>query len=441
MKKIKCVILGYGLRGQAYAKYALLRPEELEIIAVIDFSSIGREKAKQDFNLPDSALFDSLDSFIEKGIDCDLIVNATMDTYHYETSVKILKAKYNMLLEKPVSSKSEEVKEIARLAKENNCAVFVCHVLRYTPFYSKIKEIIDSDEIGKVISIQANEHIWHGLFVDAFVRGKWSNEKECGSGLLLSKCCHDTDLLCWLNNATKPVEVSSFGSRSFYSPENAPKNATKYCFDCPAKDDCMFDAYKFQLKLNCIPNYVFGQMGKPVDSITDQEKIEYMKNHKAGECVFNMETDLVDRQSVSINFANGSIATLNMIGAATRAGRKMHVVCEYGELDGDLETNTIIYRKFNKHAVNEKYVSDERMYTQTILHPELDSKGDNPVDASHHGGDYFIMKDIVDLLNGKIKKSTKNAMTTIEDSIDGHFVVYAAEKSRKERKIVSLSEI
>ena len=441
MKKLKCAILGFGLRGQAYANYAIARPDELEVVAVIDFSLVGRQNAKAKFNLGDNMLFNNLDEFLKCNVKCDFVVNATMDEYHYSTSIKLINAGYNVLLEKPVSAKSEELKEIVALAKEKGVVVLVCHVLRYTPFFQKIKEIVDSGEIGKIISMQTNEHVWHGLFVDAFVRGKWSNEKECGSGLLLSKCCHDTDLLCWINNITKPVNISSFGSRSFYCPENAPKGATKYCFDCPAKDDCMFDAYKFQLKLNCVPNYVFGGMGKPIDSITDEEKIEYMKNHKAGECVFKMEADLVDRQCVSIQFENGSIATLNMIGAATRAGRKIHIVCEYGELEGDLETNKLILRKFNKQAVNHKYTCDEDMYTETILYPELDSKGDNPVDRAHHGGDYFIMKDIVQMLNGELKEDLSNAMTTIEDSIDGHFVVYAAEKSRKEKRIVSLSEI
>ncbi len=441
MKKLTCAILGYGLRGQAYAEYALIRSEELEVVAVIDFSPVGLSKAQKAFNLSEDKLFNSLDDFLEKKLECDFVINATMDTYHYSTSVKLLKAGYNMLLEKPISNKAEEVKDIARLAKENNCTVLVCHVLRYTPFYQKIKEIVDSGEIGKIISIQANEHVWHGLFVDAFVRGKWNNEKECGSGLLLSKSCHDTDLLCWLNNATRPMSVSSFGSRSFYCPENAPKNSTQYCFDCPAKDECIFDAYKFQLKLNCVPNYVFGAMGKAVDKITDEEKIEYMKNHKAGECVFKIDADLVDRQCVNIQFENGSIATLNMIGAATRAGRNIHIVCEYGELLGDLETNNLIFRKFNKEAVNYKFVCDENMYTEEVLHPELDSKGDNPVNRAHHGGDYFIMKDIVELLNGELPESSSNAMTTIDDSIDGHLVVFAAEKSRKEKKIVALTEV
>jgi hypothetical protein len=63
---------------------------------------------------------------------------------------------------------------------------------------------------------------------------------------------------------------------------------------------------------------------------------------------------------------------------------------------------------------------------------------ENTADKGHYGSDYYIMKDLIRLINGE---QTSSSSTTIEDSIDGHFVVYAAEKSRKEKKIVALNEI
>ncbi|MBR5187094.1 MAG: hypothetical protein IKW18_01370, partial [Clostridia bacterium] len=54
-------------------------------------------------------------------------------------------------------------------------------------------------------------------------RGKWNNEEECGSGLLLAKCCHDTDLMCWLANETRPKFVTSLGFRENFSLDKLPK--------------------------------------------------------------------------------------------------------------------------------------------------------------------------------------------------------------------------
>lgn len=438
MRKLKCAVLGYGGRGEAYSEYALIQSNELEVVAIIDINPFILKTAKERFNLKDENLFLSLDEFLAKKVDCDFVINSTMDEIHYTTTMQLLNAGYNILLEKPVTANPKELKDIATLAEEKGLKVLVCHVLRYTPFYRKVKELIDSGEIGKIMSMQIREHIWHGHFINAYVRGKWNNEKECGSGLLLAKCCHDTDLLCWLNNSTTPVEVSSFGSRAFYCPENAPKGSAERCLDCPVKDECIFDAYKFELKLDCCPRYTYCALNKPLEELTEEEKIEYLKTSKFGQCVYKTDMDIVDRQCVSVNFANGSIATHMMIGGATKAGRTLHIVCEYGEIEGDLEAGKIIYRKFNKDAVNKKYVCDENMYTEEHIKINLGIDIESNMEKGHDGGDYYIMKDLIRLLNNE---EVSSASTTIKDSIYGHFVVYAAEKSRKEKRIVNLSEI
>ncbi len=438
MKKIKAVILGYGDRSYCYSKYAFAEPDELQITGVIDVNAFKLNLAKERFNLSDDALYHSLDEFLEKNVKCDVVINGTMDQMHYETSVKLLKAKYNILLEKPVTGNPKELIEIRDLAKANGCKVVVCHVLRYTPFYRKIKEIIDSGEIGKIIDMQLNEHVWHGHFVNSYVRGKWRSEKECGSGLLLAKCCHDTDLMCWLNNATEPTDVTSFGSRAFYCPENAPKGSTEYCADCPVKEQCMFDAYKFELKLDCCPQYTWAEINKPLEEISSEEKEEFLRKDEYGKCVFKTDMDIVDRQCVSVNFKNGSIGTLNMVGGASKAGRHIHVICEYGEIIGYIEDNEIIYRKFNKKAVESKYTKDEDMYTDVKINLNTDlSSGNNSV-TGHYGGDYHIMRDLVRYLNGE---ATSVSTTVIDDSVNSHLICYAAEKSRKNREVVSLKEV
>lgn len=436
MKKIQAVILGYGDRSYWYSEYAFDRPDELSIIAVIDVNGFKLEQAKKRFNLPDEMLFNSLDEFLEKGIACDVVINGTLDQDHYETSVKLLKKKYNLLLEKPITGNPKELLEIEELAKENDCKVVVCHVLRYTPYFKRVKSIIDSGELGKITNMELNEHVWHGHFVNAYVRGKWRREEECGSGFLLAKCCHDTDLMCWLNNITKPTEVASFGKRALFCPENAPKGATEFCYTCPAKDECMFNAMKFELEMDCCPQYTWIRINKPLNEITREEKTEYLKKDDFGKCVFKNDMDIVDRQSVVVNFANGSTATLNMVGGASKAGRHMHIVCEYGEIEGYLESGIIVLRKFNKEATKKKYIEDKYMYEDTVIDINKEIQRENTATSGHSGGDYGIMHDLVRYLNGEASIST----TKISDSVNSHLICYAAETSRKEKRIVNLHE-
>lgn len=428
MKTIKCAILGYGDRGFHYSAYAKNEPEELEIVAIIDTNERKLRLAQDRFDLADSQLYENLEAFLRADVDCDVVVNSTMDQMHYETTMQLLDKGYNVLLEKPITGKVEELLAIEKKAQEKGCKVVVCHVLRYTPYYSHIKRVIDSGKLGEIMNIQLNEHIWHGHFVNAFVRGKWRSEKECGSGLLLAKCCHDTDLMCWLNNATTPEYVSSFGSKSMYTESNAPEGATQFCYECPHQDTCMFSAEKFEIEMDCCPQYTWEGINKDPEDITLEEKREFLKNDAFGQCVYKVDMDIVDRQCVSVEFANGSVGTLNMVGGASKAGRHIHILCEYGEILGYVEDNTIIVRTFDQDKI---WYEDELIDCSLEYDP---GEQDNSV-AGHYGGDYTIMKDLVRFLNGE---ETSVATTVIEDSVNSHLICYAAEKARKEKVVVHL---
>lgn len=428
MRQIQGVILGYGDRSSRYAEYAKQKPEELKIVGVIDTNPLKVRQCQEEYGLEENQLFYSLDEFLKAKVQCDVVINGTMDQLHYQTTMPLLERGYDILLEKPITGNYKELLEIEQKAKEKGCKVVVCHVLRYTPYYSTIKKIIDSGRIGAVKSMQLNEHVWFGHFVNAYVRGKWRNEKECGSGFLLAKCCHDTDLMCWLNNSTHPTFVHSFGSKSFFVEENAPLGATQYCYECPHRGNCMFDAEPFEIEKDYIPFYTWAGINKPLDEITLEEKREFLKQDVYGQCVYKTDMDIVDRQCVSVEFANGSIGTLNMIGASTVAGRHIHVICEYGEILGYVEENKIRVYVFDK----DKLESKEELIDLNDLYDFSDV--DNAV-GGHYGGDYAIMADLVRFINGE---ETSVSTTVIEDSVNSHLICYAAEKSRKEKAVIDL---
>lgn len=432
MKRLKAALLGAGNRGQIYCDYALLCPDELEVVAVIDVNPFKMNEAGDRYGVKADMRFTDLDAFLTENIECDFIVNATMDEMHYETAMKIIQAGYDLVMEKPITGNARELLDIEEAARKKGVKVLVCHVLRYTPFYRGIKEIIDSGKLGNIVNMQLNEHVWYGHFVNSYVRGKWRSEKACGSGLLLAKCCHDTDLICWLNNASVPTKVSSFGSRSFFTEKNAPQGATQYCHECPQKENCMFNAYKFQIEKDFIPFYTWAGINKPLEEITLEEKVEYLKHDVYGQCVYKTDMDIVDRQSVSVEFENGSIATLNMVGGASKAGRHIHIICEYGEIVGYIEENKYIVRTFDKDDV---WYRDEVVDLNEIN--SIANEKDNSV-AGHYGGDYFLMKDAVRYFNGV---SESVSVTKIDDSLNGHYVCYAAEKSRRESKVVGIRDI
>ena len=433
MKKLTCAVLGYGNRGEIYAKYANAVPEELSVIAAIDPSDFRLGLAKAAHGIADNMLFKSLDDFIASGVKCDFVINGTMDQAHYETTIKLLENGFDILLEKPVTGNPDELLHIERLAKEKGRRVVVCHVLRYTPFYSEIKKILDSGELGRVMNMQLNEHVGMAHFVKAYVRGKWHSEAECGSGLLLAKCCHDTDLMCWLNNATEPYLVSSFGERAHFTEKNAPEGATQFCYQCPARDECMFDAIKCELERDTIPDYTWCRINKPYEDITREEKVEYLKHDIYGQCVYKIkDMDIVDRQSVMVQYKNGSVATLNMVGGTMTAGRRIHILCENGEILGSIGENKFTVRKF---------VGGIGELQETVVDlneiAKLDGDENKNSITGHFGGDYYTMRDATRYMAGE---ATSPSTTVLADSINSHLVCYGAEKSRRERCVVEIEK-
>lgn len=427
MKQIRTVLLGFGNRGGIYADHSLDYPDEMKIIAVIEINPFRLEEAKKRYNVADDMAFTDLDEFLKRKIPCDLVINAVMDEMHYITAMKILKAGYNMLLEKPITPDPRELLEIRDTANANGCNVFVGHVLRYTPFYSTIKALIERGEIGEIYTIEMDEHVALPHFVDSFVRGKWHDENECGSPLLLSKCCHDTDLMCWLNSGASPVKVWSFGSQSKFNRNRKPDGAADYCYKCPYERTCVYSATKLHLGFDCFPFQTWEKIRKPLEEITKEEKAEFLKHDNYGKCVYDAGFTLVDRQTMSVEFDNGSLVSFTLVGGTAKGERYISIAGENGEIKGYFEEGKIHLYKL---VINEegKYIP-----TDTVI--DVNDEIVSNIYGGHGGGDFALIRDVIRFLNGERENLS---ITSINDSVKGHLLVYAAEKSRKTNTVANV---
>ena len=424
MKVIRAVIMGFGDRGQIYASYSKKSPETFQIVGVVDPDPIRLKKAKELYNIKEEYCFSDPSEFYAREKICDVVINATMDNLHIKTTLPLLKKGYDVLLEKPITNDASELAELKKVADESGRILMICHVLRYAPFYVKIKKRLLKGDLGKIENIFCSENVCIPHVLSSYIRGKWNSESECGSSMLMAKCCHDLDLIVWLKNGVKAKSVSSFGSRSVFTTANKPEAAGSRCLtDCPIEKDCPYSAKKLYLDNDRFPFLVWVNVpGKDWTQVSFEEKTEQLKTvNPHGACAY-LDKDLVDHQSVMIEFEDGTTATLNMTGGTSRAGREIHIVCQYGEIQGFLESNKFVVRKYNPDSTE----YDE----ETVLITE-DTSG------AHSGGDLRLVEDFVARVSGNVPSVS---CTTIEDSIEGHMLVIAAEKSRKNHVIVDMSE-
>ena len=427
MKKITAAILGCGNRGQAYGDYTFANPDELEIVAVADVNERARRYAAEKYGVPDDRVFKNVRELVNAHIPLDIVIDATMDAAHYETAKVLLNGGYDILLEKPITAVPGELLELQRLAEEKKRRVIICHVLRYTPYFKKIKDLINRGEIGEIVNIEANEHVWISHFIESYVRGPWKSEQECGSGFLLAKSCHDIDIICWLNNATRVKAVSSFAHRALFVPRNKPEGATEFCYNCPHEKKCLYSAIKLHLDFAPMAFQTYAELvretGKELDKLTKEEKLRYLMRSDYGKCAYN-GGDLVDRQSVMIDFENGSTATFNLIGGTCRADRYIHIIGDRGEIEGKIGENKFVLRTMDRSENHYRYIEREYDVSEEIR--------ENECYSGHAGGDYSLVHDLIRYLNGQASVS----VTTLQDSVAGHLVCYEAEESQKTGKTV-----
>ena len=431
MNPVKVIIVGNGERASCYCKYALYSPENLQVTAIVDPDKNKLKEGAKLYGVPERHCFESVEKFLEKreeyAIEADGVINATMDEYHYRTAIPLLKAGYHMLLEKPVVNNMEQLLDIERTAEENGCLLMVCHVLRYTPFYRAIKEVIERGEIGEIVHIETSENVGIAHASNSYIRGKWNSKEKCGSSMLLAKCCHDLDLLCWLNNKASPVKVASFGGRNFILPEKAPDGAGTRCLvDCPHVNDCRYSAKSIYVDNDRFPWYSWQCLGKPYEEATREEKTQSLKTFNPhGECAFKVQSDLVDHQAVILQFSDGSTATHSMIQGSVRPCRTIRVTGTEGEIEGMIETCVFHVRKYDFANAD---------YTER----SVDVRKDIPENDHHAGGDEGIIRDFIRMIR---KERPSVSCTKIQDSIYGHLCVYKADKSMDEGRIEEINEV
>ncbi len=421
MKIIKAACVGAGNRGKIYSHFAITHPDRMKVTAVVDPNPFHRTEFAKTHGIAEDMQFASVEEFVAAKPDCDIVINATIDNIHCKTAKPLMEAGYNVLLEKPITSSLDDLLDIRESALKNNVNLFVCHVLRYTPFYKSIKQHLLNGDIGKITSIQMSEHVGVSHYVESFVVGKWRCEAECGSPFLHAKSCHDLDLMCWLNNDSYPAKVASFADRKIFIPENAPAGHTEVCHTCQHEENCKYSMTNIFKGKSGTWKRIVNDIDKPVDEITQEDINEQLKKSSYGRCVYE-GSDLVDRQSVIINFANGSVGNFSLVGAVAKGDRYIHIVGEDGEIYGSHLAGIYHVRKYD---------FKNKCYTEESYDVSANANDE------HLGGDVGIMTELCDYLNGD---KSSISITNIFDSINGHLCVYAAEKSRKQSVIVDMKK-
>lgn len=427
MSKIITVsIIGCGARGGiAYGEYIHQLKNEYQIVSLCDVNADRLNTFGEMFGVPKEDRFASEEEFWKKKRS-DLLLVCTLDRLHVPMAEKGLKLGYDLLLEKPISDNPSDLRELLAVANESGRKVVVCHVLRYTAMMRKIKSLLDAGAIGRLVSVDHTENVvfWHEAH--SYVRGNWHSKEETTS-MIMAKCCHDLDLLQYFIGS-RCKSVASMGDLRYFKRENAPEGCADRCAQCKYEDTCVYSAKRIYIEqwknVGCPENEF------PFNLITDEypttEKAleKSVKESRYGKCVFKCDNDVVDNQTTIMQFENGVTATLKMEAFVKYGGRNIRFFGTEGELELCEDRNILTLKK---------YFGEDTVWKISELTDDLGGQGT----GAHGGGDHRMIDNLYSILT----TPSQSPETSLEKSLESHYMAIAAEESRmRGGKLVELSQ-
>lgn len=403
---ISAIIIGAGQRGLAYANYALSFPNELKIIGIAEPRPDRLDEMAKAHVVEKNNCFSYWEDVFKREKFADVVIVATQDRMHYEPVMAAIEAGYDILCEKPMSHDASELIKMRDAAEKKGCALAVCHVLRYSSFYRKIKELLDKKIIGELVSIQQIESIGYWHMAHSFVRGNWRSKEET-SPIIMAKCCHDLDILTYLVGSDIDY-ISSYGSLKHFTESNRPSGAPKRCMDgCNNREDCPYYAPRFYLEH---PRAISDGFAKVVSIDTDEKSIlDALAKGPYGRCVYACDNDVPDNQIVNMMYDNGVSVSFTMCAFTDNCERVINIMGSHGQIRGNMDKETLTVNEF----------ASGYEYTIKLHSPK----------GGHGGSDTLMMKEVIDTLSSGKKEMSSSARV----SVQSHLAALAAEESRLDK--------
>ncbi len=315
MAAIRTGLIGTGSRAHSYGNYISRNGEDFELAAVADLIPDKLNSYAEDFHVPTTARYSSVDELLDRGPELDALVITTNDASHEMVAISAFEAGLPVLLEKPIAVSAEGAYRVVHAADAAGVSLTIGLVLRYTPFYRKVKELVDGGAVGRMVQVEAKEvlHVHHTA--TSFMREHYRLREDCGS-FVLTKCCHDFDIFNWIVDA-RPARVASFGGLDYFLPRS---DAARRCSECDRTDICPFYG----------PRAYGNRRSSPNSDL----------------CVYHTEKDTVDNQNCLIEYDNGVRLAFSIMTLGARERREIHIVGDEGELRGDFGKNEIVVDRF-----------------------------------------------------------------------------------------------
>ena len=371
---MRIAVAGLGKRAVKVLNYLTRAMPEARVVAFVDPNPqvLDLLEAAQDIQP-----YPAVDEMLAESAP-DLLFVGSPNHLHLDHIASGLAAGVRVFAEKPLVVSMDQTWALAELLRKYGTdRLMVGLVLRYAPQMKDLKRALTSGQLGRIVSIEANEHIepQHGGF---FMRD-WRRHSRFSGGFMLEKCCHDLDLYHMITGS-RPVQVASFGGRATFVPENAP--------DLPHGGE------------------LYQQTPSLWETTADP---------------FRSDGDIVDHQNAILRFENGVSMSFHTNINTPHESRHFCIIGTKGMAEGDLQRG---YLRVTDAATSDPVF--ERDYTT-----------DPEALIDHYGSDKQMAAEIAEFLRGQRQSLPVSAV----DALEAGITALALDEARNTGKVVDLNAI
>ena len=303
-----------GASNRCLGMYAKPMVEEFDDVAkiagIFDVNRTRADYIRRNTD-PGIPVYDSFETMMEEA-QPDAAIITTVDRFHHEYIIKTLEYGCEAITEKPMTIDEEKCRAILDAERRTGKKVIVTFNYRFTPYVTKVKELLRRGTVGKVLSVDFEYFLDTSHGADYFRR--WHRRMENSGGLLVHKSTHHFDLVNWWLEE-EPEEVYANGSLRFYGPTR--KERGERCSTC--------------------------RYGKTCEFFTDYSNNPFMKEfyfdaevedgyHRDG-CVFDEEIDIYDSMSAAVKYSGGALLTYSLIAYSPYEGWKASINGTEGRME------------------------------------------------------------------------------------------------------------
>lgn len=494
---LKFLVVGAGSRGTAYAEALQRSTLSTSVAAIAEPVEFKRRMFGEKFIWRNSSpnpgqCFSDWREFVQdahhqKHLEAngkkrdhpaiDGVFVCTLDETHAEIICALAPLNVHIMSEKPLATTWTDCLRIYRALQPQGTpsptVVFSTgHVLRYSPHNMLLRRLlVEEYAIGDVLSIEHTEPVgwWH--FSHSYVRGNWRKEGKTAPSLL-TKSCHDIDLILWLLCSPPPKElnqpphlptyVSSTGSLLYHKQARKPASAgdATNCLSCPAERECLYSAYKIYMEdqlekgntawpvsiidpeiedifkhngKDAAKKRLLKRLGEDYDNNTPQDIVD--GRPWFGRCAYECANDVCDDQIVTMSWEDEPLPTAT--SSLRGRGAKNAIFHMVASTEKQCHRRGRIYGTHGEISYDSTtiHIYDFATGTEQVYHPKQMGGG-------HGGGDAGLALGFVEACTAvRAGMQVEEAQMlhlgcTLEEVVRSHGVVFAAEAARKGRKSI-----